>query len=234
MVWPARAATCNRVLITSAGVTKDAAGIPAANTTRRSLFTFSLYKNNCAFNWWLWKESEASDEIKGLFHCPLRGAPPQLSRVQWRRLDIPTHTHRPFSKLSAYICYIYILSWYWGIIYQWHYFKWWVVQNQWRRSFFFFLCFPTEIRKAKSYLVRFFRGEAYYAFPLRAFLWLLAGTGGASSHTFDHLILQTRTFQLHQRKTWLSADQAFCECVCACVCVLGVAVGVASWGGSHR
>ena len=29
MVWPARAATCNRVLMTSAGVTSEAAGIPA-------------------------------------------------------------------------------------------------------------------------------------------------------------------------------------------------------------
>lgn len=232
MVWPARAATCNRVLITSAGVTKDAAGIPAANTTRRSLVTFSLYKNNCAFNWWPWKESEASDEIKGLFHCPLRGAPPRLSRVQRRRLNIPIHTHHPFSKLPAYICYIYILSWYWGTIYQWHYFKWWVVQNQWR-SFFFLLSHWNQ--KREKLLGSIFQRWSLLCVSSSCF------SVAAGRHR-RCLLSHFRPPDPPNPDSPVTPKKDLTECwpsilwvrVRARVCVLGVEAGVASGGDSRR
>lgn len=38
VVWPARAATCRRVLITSAGVTREAAGTP-----KQGMFSYPQY-----------------------------------------------------------------------------------------------------------------------------------------------------------------------------------------------
>lgn len=39
VVWPARAATCSRVLITSAGVVKEAAGTPPKGKNNRMVFS---------------------------------------------------------------------------------------------------------------------------------------------------------------------------------------------------
>ena len=192
MVWPARAATCNRVLITSAGVTSEAAGIPARKDSTFAVGSLShCVKVTVPRTARRGKKVKAGIESKSLF-AVASGKRSCDSRLQAGGSNTPNGAtpRLSFPRPPTSACYAYILTQSRGIIDQ-HNFKWLKTNGReiwgfvrllyfWLFFFFLLSCWN------QSYWVWFSRGEACYPFPLPASLRLLAVSGGASSHTFNH------------------------------------------------
>ena len=125
MVWPARAATCNRVLITSAGVTSEAAGIPARKDSTFAVGSLShCVKVTVPRTARRGKKVKAGIESKSLF-AVASGKRSCDSRLQAGGSNTPNGAtpRLSFPRPPTSACYAYILTQSRGIIDQ-HNFKW--------------------------------------------------------------------------------------------------------------
>lgn len=195
--------------MTSAGVTSEAAGIPARKDNIFAVGSRSHRVKDTAVHCRPREESLGWDWVKCLLavasgkrSCdsglPGMEAPPHLMEYT-PRLAFP----RPPTSIS----YAYIHTQSQGIMYQDN-FKWLKTNGERFGGFFWLLFFYLFFLLScwnQSYWVWFFRGEACYPFPLPASLRLLAVSGGAFSHTFNHSHPPNPKLSSYTRKTLLIA-----------------------------